>query len=207
MGLRTKEEQKNMSPQEARQLLIDGNRRFVNENQEKRSLSEERQHAAVQHPFATILSCIDSRVSAELVFDQGIGDLFSVRIAGNILNDDILGSIEFATEIVGTKLVLVLGHTSCGAIQGACAGVKLGHLTGLLEKIQPVIKNCKHHAKNDPLSEADFSEVVAIENVRQTVEAIPKQSPIIRQLIETNQILLAGAIYNIDTGVVEFLSD
>ena len=203
MSIRSKEEQKNMSPDEAKQMLIEGNQRFISNSPQQRSLLDEVNHSSSgQNPFATILSCIDSRISAELVFDQGVGDIFSVRIAGNIINEDILGSIEFATEVVGTKLILVLGHTSCGAIQGACNGVELGHLTGLLNKIQPVIKSVKQHSD---LSDNQLADQVAKENVRHTMQGIRQQSPIINQLLQNNKIALLGAMYDVKTGKVEFL--
>src|SRR4028118_427391 len=140
----TKELQDAITPSIALNLLKEGNKRFMSNLKVNRNLLQQvNETSDGQHPFAVILSCIDSRTSAELIFDQGLGDIFSVRIAGNILNDDILGSMEFACKVAGAKLIAVLGHSKCGAIQGACKKVKLGHLSGLLEKIEPAIKIVK----------------------------------------------------------------
>jgi carbonic anhydrase len=160
-----------------------------------------------QYPFAFVLSCIDSRTSAELIFDQGLGDIFSCRIAGNILNTDIVGSMEFACKISGSKIIVVLGHTKCGAIKGACANVELGNLTGLLSKIKPAIE-AEGLRMNDATSVTpSFVENVAHQNIRLTLKQIPKQSPILAKMIEDGEILLIGAIYNVETGRVDFFED
>jgi carbonic anhydrase len=158
-----------------------------------------------QFPFAVVLSCIDSRTSAELIFDQGLGDVFSVRIAGNVLNDDILGSMEFACAVAGSKLVMVLGHSKCGAVKGACANVKMGHLTGLLDKIQPSVS--KITIQQTKLDEADFVEEVASENVRHQIVEVLERSSILRGLYEEGKIGVVGAMYSVETGEVAFLSE
>ena len=136
----TKDLQASLTPERALDILVEGNKRFVSNLRFNRNLLQQvNETSEAQYPFAIVLSCIDSRTSSELVFDQGLGDIFSVRIAGNVLNEDILGSMEFACQVAGSKLVVVLGHTKCGAIKGACNHVKLGHLTGLLSKISPAL--------------------------------------------------------------------
>ena len=157
-----------------------------------------------QHPFAFVLSCIDSRTSAELIFDQGLGDIFSCRIAGNILNEDILGSMEFACKVAGSKVVVVLGHTKCGAIKGACDDVKLGNLTTLLNKVKPAIDAEVATTQDRNASNAKFVENVAQLNVRETLKQIPVQSHIIAELLQNGEIALVGGMYNVETGLVEF---
>ncbi|HBL78708.1 MAG TPA: carbonic anhydrase, partial [Aequorivita sp.] len=159
-----------------------------------------------QFPFATILSCIDSRVSAELVFDQGLGDIFSIRIAGNFVNEDILGSMEFASKLAGTKLIVVLGHTSCGAIKGACDDAKMGNLTGMLAKIKPAVESVsepkdegQRNSKN-----LDFVDAVAEKNVTLTIDNIRNMSPILKEMEDNNEIDIVGAMYDINTGAVSF---
>ena len=192
-----------MTPQEALERLKEGNRRFVAGNPNPRDLRAEVLATATgQYPFAAVFSCMDSRVPAEIVLDQGIGDLFSVRIAGNVADTDDLGSLEFAIQVVGSSLILVMGHTNCGAVRGAIEGVKLGNLTTLLEKIQPAIAACgpgtvEDHAYVDRVAEA---------NVRQTMTQIRTKSPVLRGLIESGKAALAGAIYDVSTGKVRFLT-
>src|SRR5574339_298032 len=162
----TKELQSKITPVQALSLLKEGNRRFVNNLKINRNLLEQvNETSDNQYPFAIVLSCIDSRTSAELIFDQGLGDIFSVRIAGNVLNEDILGSMEFACQVAGSKLIVVLGHTRCGAVKGACNHVELGHLTGLLGKIGPAIHDVEH-AGGSQLEPDVFVEEVALENTR-----------------------------------------
>ena len=177
----TAEQQAKITPDLAIQLLKDGNKRFVENTKINRNLMEQvNQTSEGQYPFATILSCIDSRVSAELVFDQGIGDIFSIRIAGNIVNKDILGSMEFASKVAGTKAIVVLGHTNCGAVKGACDGVELGNLTHLLDKITPamdLIDDPKEKSLRNSKN-IDFVDAVANANVDRTVDMIRKNSPI-----------------------------
>jgi carbonic anhydrase len=157
-----------------------------------------------QHPFAVILSCIDSRTSAELIFDQGLGDVFSIRIAGNILNEDILGSMEFACKVAGSKIIAVLGHTRCGAIKGACDHVDMGNLTALLSKIQPAVYDEKTETQNRNSSNDEFVEKVSIINVKRTVNGILERSPILKEMIQKGEIKLVGGTHEISTGEVTF---
>ena len=203
----TAEQQARITPDQAVQLLRDGNKRFVENTKINRNLMEQvNQTSDGQYPFATILSCIDSRVSAELVFDQGIGDIFSIRIAGNIVNKDILGSMEFASKVAGTKAIVVLGHTNCGAVKGACDGVELGNLTHLLDKITPAMdlidepkEKSMRNSKN-----IDFDDAVANANVDRTVEMIRKNSPILAEMEQAGAIKIVSGMYDIQTGVVTF---
>jgi carbonic anhydrase len=209
MKVHTKESQATMTPEKALQFLTEGNERFQNNLKANRNLLQQINDTRDgQFPFATILSCIDSRVSAELVFDQGLGDIFSVRIAGNFVNEDILGSMEFACKLAGTKLVVVLGHTSCGAIKGACDHARLGNLTKLIQKIEPAV-----YAVNEPKEEAlrnsknlDFVDAVSAKNVELTIDRIRKESPVLNELEEDGDIKIVGAMYDIATGAVEFYS-
>lgn len=204
MRTHTKESQANMTPAMALEYLKEGNARFVNNMKAERNLLEQvKQTGTGQYPYATILSCIDSRVSAELVFDQGIGDVFSIRIAGNILNEDILGSMEFATKVVGTKLIVVLGHNRCGAVNGAIDQVELGNLTGLLNKINPAIDAVKQEPSNDSGDE-DFRDKVVARNVIDVANEIPERSEILRQMISDGEIAIAKGVYSVETGQVEF---
>lgn len=201
----TKEMQSQLTPAKAIDLLKDGNKRFVNNLKINRNLLQQvNETSDGQHPFAFILSCIDSRTSAELIFDQGLGDIFSCRIAGNILNEDILGSMEFACKVAGSKVIVVLGHTKCGAIKGACDDVKLGNLTTLLEKVKPAIDAEIETKGNRKASNARFVENVAELNVRHTLKQIPAQSAIIAELLQRGEIALIGGMYNVETGTVEF---
>ena len=205
MHTHSKETQSSLTPTTALEILKEGNQRFVNNLKANRNLLQQvNETSAGQFPFATILSCIDSRVSAELVFDQGLGDIFSIRIAGNILNEDILGSMEFATKIAGTKVLVVLGHTKCGAITGACNHVEMGNLTTLLNKIQPAILNEKITTENRDGSNADFVKNVTEINVHLTLERIRKESPIITELEQQGHIKIIGALYEVETGKVTF---
>jgi carbonic anhydrase len=208
MHVHTQESQASLTPAEARQLLQDGNARFCANLKANRDLLQQVNATRDgQWPFAVILSCIDSRTSAELIFDQGLGDVFSVRIAGNFLNEDILGSMEFACQVAGAKLVMVLGHSQCGAIKGACDGVELGHLSGLLGKIQPAVEAVQepHDPGSRCSANAAFVEAVAHENVRRAVELVPQRSDVIRALLEAGAIDLVGAMYDVGTGAVTFL--
>jgi carbonic anhydrase len=201
----TKEMQAQLTPTKAIELLKEGNKRFVNNLKINRNLLQQvNETSDGQHPFAFILSCIDSRTSAELTFDQGLGDIFSCRIAGNVLNEDILGSMEFACKVAGSKVVVVLGHTKCGAIKGACDNVKLGNLSTLLKKVTPAIEAEVSTKQNRTASNSEFVENVSALNVRQALKQIPAKSPIIAELIEKGEIALIGGMYNVETGVVEF---
>jgi carbonic anhydrase len=205
MRTQTKETQNNLTPELAIQILKEGNDRFIKNLKTNRNLLQQvNETSDGQHPFATILSCIDSRTSAELIFDQGLGDIFSIRIAGNILNEDILGSMEFATKVVGTKVIVVLGHTKCGAIVGACNHVEMGNLTTLLNKIQPAIFNEKQTTENRTGSNIMFVNNVTEINVRLTIERIRRESPIIAELENSGSIQIVGGIYNVENGQVKF---
>ena len=204
----TKELQSQITPKRAIEILREGNIRFMNNLKTNRNLLQQvNETSDGQHPFAVILSCIDSRTSAELIFDQGLGDVFSVRIAGNILNDDILGSMEFACKVAGAKVVVVLGHTKCGAIKGACDGVEMGNLTTLLSKIKPSVEAERSTIENRNSSNADFVENVAVINVKSTVELIKAKSPILNEMIEKGEIGIVGGTHDITTGEVVFYSD
>jgi carbonic anhydrase len=159
-----------------------------------------------QYPYAAILSCLDSRVTVEDIFDLHNGDAFSGRIAGNVVNDDMLGSFEFATKLAGAKVLLILGHTSCGAVKGACDDAKLGNLTGLLDRIEPAVdlvgKSWTDGEKNS--KNTKFVEAVGEENVRLTMEKVKKDSPIIKEMIEKGEVVLVGGVYDLETGMVRF---
>jgi carbonic anhydrase len=200
----TKEMRDSLTPLQALDLLKEGNKRFMNNLKINRNLLQQVNETATgQYPFAFILSCIDSRTSAELIFDQGLGDIFSCRIAGNVLNDDILGSMEFACKIAGTKVIVVLGHTRCGAVKGACEGVKMGHLTGLLEKIQAVAAN-EQKVEIKPYDEPLFIDHVARLNIKYVMNEIPNRSPIIADMLQKGDIVIAGGLYEVETGTVQF---
>jgi carbonic anhydrase len=207
MRTQNKETQSHLTPEKALEILKQGNLRFVGNLKANRNLLEQvNETAEGQFPFATILSCMDSRTSAELVFDQGLGDIFSIRIAGNILNEDILGSMEFATKVVGTKIIVVLGHTKCGAIVGACNHVEMGNLTTLINKIQPaIVAERTEYVGEQTGSNPEFVHKVTLRNIVLTMERIRRESPIIADLEKENKIKIIGALYDIETGVVSFL--
>lgn len=208
MKTHTKETQATTTPEMALQYLREGNHRFINNLKSNRNLLKQiNETRDGQFPVATILSCIDSRTSTELIFDQGLGDIFTVRIAGSIINDDILGSMEFACKIAGSKLIVVLGHTKCGAIRGACDNVQLGNLSTLLNKIQPSVYYEKTTSENRNSKNSEFVEKVARIQVKRSVEEIIERSIVLREMIENKEIGLIGAIYDIETGVVEFLEE
>jgi carbonic anhydrase len=205
MRTHTKETQMSLTPDIALAILKEGNERFVKNLKANRNLLQQvNETSAGQFPFATILSCIDSRTSAELIFDQGLGDVFSIRIAGNILNEDILGSMEFATKIAGTKIIVVLGHTKCGAIAGACNHVELGNLTTLLNKIKPAIDHETTTKENRNGSNAEFVKNVTALNVKLTIDRIRKESPVVVELEKEGKIKIVGAMYEVETGKVTF---
>ena len=200
----TKKMRNSLTPENALQMLKDGNHRFVTNLKMNRNLLQQVNDTSdEQHPFALILSCIDSRTSAELIFDQGLVDIFSCRIAGNILNEDILGSMEFACKVAGAKLIMVLGHSECGAIKGACNNVKMGNLTSLLKKIRVVVKEFSKDKRVNQQS-SDFVDLISKENVKNVLKNIPKKSKIIRDLIENKKIIIVGAMYDISSGIVNF---
>jgi carbonic anhydrase len=209
MHTQTKKSQDALTPADALKILQEGNARFCSNLKANRNLLQQVSETRDgQWPFAAILSCIDSRASAELLFDQGLGDIFSIRIAGNFINDDILGSLEFACAAAGAKLIVVLGHSRCGAIRGACDGTELGHLTGLLQKIQPAVDavTARHGADSRGAGNEDFVQEVMLENVRRTVEGIPERSGVLRDLQASGAIDIVGAAYDITSGKVDFLS-
>ncbi|MBP7810463.1 MAG: carbonic anhydrase [Bacteroidia bacterium] len=201
----TKEMQTAITPVMALELLKEGNKRFVSNLKVNRNLLQQANETSDgQHPFAVILSCIDSRTSAELIFDQGLGDVFSVRIAGNIINEDILGSMEFACKVAGSKIIVVLGHTKCGAVKGACDHVEMGNLTALLTKIRPAVDEETITKENRNSGNSTFVENVATINVKRTVKSIVQRSPILKEMIESGQIGIVGGTHNITTGEVNF---
>ncbi|AVI51653.1 carbonic anhydrase [Pukyongia salina] len=207
MKAHTRETQATMTPDKALQFLKEGNERFQNNLKANRNLLQQvNETAEGQFPFATILSCIDSRVSAELVFDQGLGDIFSIRIAGNFINQDILGSMEFACKLAGTKLLVVLGHTCCGAVKGACDHARMGNLTTLINKIEPAVfavKEPQDESKRNS-SNLEFVDEVAKVNVEMAIENIRNQSVILRDMEQEGSIKIVGAMYDLATGGVTF---
>ena len=205
MWAHTKESQDKITPQKALEFLKEGNLRFVNNLKTDRNLLKQvNQTSEGQFPFATILSCIDSRTSAELIFDQGLGDIFSIRIAGNVLNEDILGSMEYACNIAKSKIIVVLGHTNCGAIISACNNVEVGHLSFLLKKIRPAIEREVTIIKERNGNNANFVNNVCINNVNQSIKQIREQSVILKDMENSGDILIIGGLYRVETGVVDF---
>ncbi|MEN9597443.1 MAG: hypothetical protein RL236_1877 [Pseudomonadota bacterium] len=201
----TKELQNAITPEIALNLLKEGNHRFMNNLKTNRNLLEQANETSDgQHPFAIILSCIDSRTSAELIFDQGLGDIFSVRIAGNIINEDILGSMEFGCKVAGAKIITVLGHTKCGAVKGACDHVEMGNLTALLSKIQPAVYDEKTELQNRNSNNSDFVEKVSVINVKRAVQAIVERSPILKEMLANGEIKIVGGMHELLTGEVIF---
>ena len=201
----TRELRDAITPDSALDLLKAGNRRFINNLQADRNLLQQASATSRgQYPFATILSCIDSRTSAEIIFDQGLGDIFSVRIAGNIINNDILGSMEFACNVAGSRIIVVLGHSKCGAIKSACDSVEMGNLTALLAKIRPAVEAEKSVQENRDSGNDEFVEKVALLNVERTMQGIEQGSSILKDMLENNQILLVGGMHDIATGEVTF---
>jgi carbonic anhydrase len=210
MRAHTKETQDKLTPRMALEILKEGNTRFIKNLKAQRDLLEQvNETRKGQWPFATILSCIDSRTSAELIFDQGLGDIFSVRIAGNIVNTDILGSMEFACKIAGSKLIVVLGHSKCGAVKGACDHVEMGNLTELLSKLQPAVysENTTKAADKRNSGNSVFVENVASINVRRSVRNIIERSFILEQMVVEGKIGIVGAMHDIDSGKVNFYKD
>ena len=202
MRTHTKESLKDLSPRRALEFLKEGNLRFQTNLKLHRDLLEQVNNTAEgQFPFAIVLSCIDSRTSAELIFDQGLGDIFSVRIAGNILNEDILGSMEFACKLAGSKLIVVLGHSACGAVKGACAGAELGNLSSLLQKIRPSVDRVRASGMKDG---PEFMQAVAADNVHSVVEEVRQKSPVLDSMIAEGEIGLVGGLYSVSTGKIEF---
>jgi carbonic anhydrase len=204
MKTQTEKSQAAISPQKALELLEQGNKRFVENLKAHRDhLDQVNETRDGQYPFAVILSCIDSRVPAELVFDQGLGDIFSVRIAGNFVNEDILGSMEFACKVAGSKLIVVLGHTSCGAVKGACDNVELGNLTAMLKKLQPAKDAVTTDGERNSTN-AEYVQKVADKNVELTIQEIKDKSPVLKEMLEDGSVGIAGGMYDVASGEVEF---
>ncbi|MDX1462506.1 MAG: carbonic anhydrase family protein [Marinirhabdus sp.] len=208
MKAQTKETQSKYTPQSAVKALKEGNQRFLQTKQANRNLLEQVQDTAGgQYPFAVVLSCIDSRVPVELVFDQGIGDIFSARVAGNIVNEDLLGSIEYGCKVAGSKAVVVLGHTGCGAVKGACDDVQLGNITPLLAKIKPSVTAVKNPSDSESRTSANaaFVNDVVYKNVELTLDNLRNDSPLLREMEEDGEIAVVGAVYDVASGEVDFL--
>ena len=204
MNTQTKDIQASLTPQAALLLLKEGNERFVTNNQSSRDLLKQvKETSNGQFPFAVVLSCIDSRVPAETVFDLGIGDIFSIRIAGNFINEDILGSMEFACKAAGSKLIVVMGHSSCGAVKGACDHVELCNLTAMLGKIKPAVDAVAETGERSS-SNSKFVQNVANKNVEIALNQIKKQSPVLNEMMENQEIIAVGAMYSVETGKVTF---
>lgn len=205
MRTHTKETQQGLTPEMAITILQEGNNRFINNLKANRNLLQQvNETAAGQFPFAAILSCMDSRTSAELIFDQGLGDIFSIRVAGNVLNDDILGSMEYACKVAGSKLVVVLGHTKCGAIIGACNHVEVGHITTLLKKVKPAIDQETQTTADRNGNNAEFVNHVTENNVHLTMARVRKESPILADMEKNGEIRIIGGVYDVETGKVDF---
>lgn len=193
-----------ITPQKALELLKEGNARFLNKQMLDRDLNlQVSQTAGGQWPFAVVLGCIDSRVPNELVFDQGIGDIFSARVAGNFVNTDILGSIEYGCKVAGSKLVVVLGHEGCGAVKGACDGVELGNITALLANLKPAVDSVEE-SEDRSSANKDFVHKVVDSNVDLTVEDIRRQSLLLKEMEANGEIMIVGAVYDVATGKVSF---
>ena len=202
MSVTTKEIQSKSSVQEVLEILKEGNQRFVNQDPKSRNLLEQVKTTSTgQFPLAVVISCIDSRVPTEMVFDQGIGDIFCVRVAGNVINQDVLGSVEFACKVAGVKLIVVMGHTSCGAVKGACNDVELGNLTGLLNKIKPAISIVAN--RGVAADDAGFVDEVALENVQISLDTILNDSPVLKEMVDSHEVTCAKAMYSVQTGEVE----
>lgn len=208
MWSHTKESQDKITPQNALEFLKEGNLRFINNLKTDRNLLKQvNQTSEGQFPFATIFSCIDSRTSAELIFDQGLGDIFSIRIAGNVLNEDILGSMEYACSIAKSKILVVLGHTNCGAVISACNNVEVGNLTFLLRKIKPAIESEVTIVKERNGNNVNYVNNVSINNVNETIKQVREQSIILRNLENNGDIIMIGGLYSVETGVVKFFEE
>lgn len=204
MRKHSKEYLENLTPYKCYEILVEGNQRFVsnlNTNHDHLEMINETRDG--QYPFAVVLSCMDSRASAELVFDQGLGDIFSIRVAGNIVNNDILASVEYAVKYVGSKILVVLGHTECGAIKSAKAGVQDGHITDLLRRIQPSISKAMLKDEEEHL----FSDNVAYANVENSMEEILTRSAIVKEMFGKGEIGIVGAVYNVENGQVDFFKN
>lgn len=203
----TKELQAELSPNDALELLMEGNKRFLEQNILERDLiSQVKQTSTGQFPFAAVVSCIDSRIPTEVIFDQGIGDIFNVRIAGNFINEDILGSLEFSCKLAGAKVIMIMGHTSCGAVKGACDHAQLGNLTQMLQKIKPAVDMTKTAEGVDRSSKnLEFVNAVSKNNVEVAMDELKSKSPVLYEMMSNNEIKVVGAMYDVNTGSVQLL--
>ena len=203
----TQDSQAAVTPELALQLLKEWNQRFLDNTTLDRSFDKQIElTSSGQYPFASIVSCIDSRIPTEIVFDQGIGDIFNARIAGNFVNQDILGSLEFACKLAGSKLIVIMGHTSCGAVKGACDHAQLGNLTAMLDNIKPALDEVKTAEGVDRSSKnSDFVNEVAIQNVHLTIAKLKANSPVLNEMIENDEIDVVGAMYDVASGKVSFI--
>lgn len=207
LHVQTGDSQAALTPSDATEMLKAGNQRFLeNKTLNRDLLTQVGQTATGQFPFAAIVSCIDSRIPTEIVFDQGVGDIFNARVAGNFVNADILGSLEFACKLAGSKLIVIMGHTSCGAVKGACDDAKLGNLTGMLGKIMPAVdsvKTAEGVARNS--GNLDFVNKVAVQNVHMNIERLKAESPVLNEMVQAGEIDVVGAMYDVKDGSVSFL--
>lgn len=205
MKAHNKVSQSSLTPHTALEFLREGNERFVSNLRINRNLLQQvNETKEGQWPFAAIVSCMDSRTSAELVFDQGLGDIFSIRLAGAVVSDNVLGSLEYACKVAGSKIIVVLGHTHCGAIKGACDGVEMGNLTGLLNKIRPSVQQEKTVAQNRTSKNQEFVHAVTLLHTERSVQQILEQSAILQDMVEKGEVGIIGAMYDVETGVVTF---
>jgi carbonic anhydrase len=204
----TEATQEKMTPWEVEQMLKQGNERFVSDTRLNRSLVQQAKLTGKkQFPVAVVLSCMDSRGSPELIFDQGIGDIFSIRVAGNVLNDDIIASLEFATQVVGSKLIIIMGHTNCGAVAGACSGVKLGHITDLLAKIHPAVVSTEKNMHSKDCNDPQLIDEIARNNVNLVLQQIKAKSSIVDKLVTTDKVGIVGAMHDLKSGKVTFFGE
>lgn len=201
----TSKAQAAITPDKAIEMLKEGNERFINSNTLKRDiLTQVKQTSKGQFPFAAIVSCIDSRIPPEIVFDQGVGDIFVARVAGNFVNDDILGSLEYSTKVAGAKLILIMGHTECGAVKGACDGAQLGLLTATLANINPAVEAVKGDYTPKSSKNIEFVQAVAEMNVKLTMQKLRERSLVLREMLDKGEIAMVGAMYHVSTGQVAF---
>lgn len=204
----TQAKQQAMSPKQALQRLKEGNQRFLmNQEIARDFLKQAHQSSYGQYPFAVVLNCMDSRSVPEFIFDQGLADLFTLRVAGNVLNEDILGSMEFATKAAGARIIVVLAHTSCGAVAGACNGVKLGHLTDVLDKIQPAVQMTMNEQGTKNCSDAKLVNDIAKANALLVVKEIQERSPLLKELVKSKSVGIIAGVHDIRTGKVEFFEE
>jgi len=203
MHTQTKETQSVLTPQSVLEMMKEGNKRFLSKSVADRDHHQQVKDTSTgQYPMAVVLSCIDSRVPVEIIFDKGIGDVFSARVAGNIVNEDILGSIEYSCKVAGSKVVIVLGHTKCGAVTAACQHTELGNITALLSKIMPAVDEL---VKPDMELTSEVIEAVVVLNVKNAMELIRKDSPILKEMEDNGEIEIVGAVYDVSSGEINYL--